>query len=96
MWGEVDAGPLDVEQGNITVGPYEDWRGDVAARPDPASVGQPSDAEVMAVQWLSDACATVAVRIRLFADVFVDHLCFVREGDRFRVVAKVWHLDRST
>ncbi|WP_380163454.1 hypothetical protein [Jannaschia sp. R86511] len=41
------------------------------------------------MQWLSDACATVAVRIRIFSEVFVDHFCFVREGDCFRVVAKV-------
>ena len=86
---------FDVDEGRVTIDPYRDWRHDVKARPDPASAGHPRDDEVIAVQWLSDACATVAVRIRIFSDVFVDHLCLVRDADRFRVVAKVWHLERS-
>ena len=75
--------------------PYPDWRRDVDARPDPASAGRQREDEVVAVQWLSQACATVAVRIRIFDEVFVDHLCFVRDEGRFRVVAKVWHLEQD-
>ena len=86
---------FDVDEGRVTVDPYADWRRDVDARPDPASAGLPRDDEVVAVQWLSADAATVAVRITIFEKVFVDHLTFVRDGSRFRVVAKVWHLEAT-
>lgn len=85
---------FDVEQGHVTVDPYPAWRRDVEARPDPASAGLARSDQVMAIQWLSVVAATVAVRITIFDETFVDHLCFVRDNDSFRVVAKMWHLER--
>lgn len=86
---------FDVDQGQVTVDPYPAWRRDVEARPDPASIGVARSDEVTAVQWLSADAATVAVRITIFHETFVDHLCFVRDGERFRVVSKIWHLERA-
>ncbi|GAB2757520.1 hypothetical protein GCM10027020_07280 [Nocardioides salsibiostraticola] len=83
---------FDVDQGTVTVDPYSDWRDDVDARPDPASAGLERDDEILYVMWLSDHAATVAVRVRIFASEFLDHLSLVRDDDRFRIVAKVWHL----
>lgn len=84
---------FDVDEGRVTVDPYPAWRMDVDARADPASVGLERSDAVMGVQWLSDHAATVAVRITIFQQTFVDHLCFVRDQERFRVVAKIWHLE---
>ncbi len=84
---------FDVDEGRVTVDPYPAWRMDVDARPDPASVGLERSDAVMGVQWLSADAATVAVRITIFQQTFVDHLCFVRDHERFRVVAKIWHLE---
>ncbi len=85
---------FDVDEGDVRVDPYWAWRRDVDARPDPASAGLDRDDEVLDVLWLSDDAATVSLRIRIFDEVFVDHLQFVRDGGRFRVVAKTWHLEQ--
>lgn len=86
---------FDVDEGRVTVDPYPAWRRGVEARPDPASAGLARSDEVTAVQWLSADAATVAVRITIFNATFVDHLCFVRDREGFRVVAKIWHLERT-
>lgn len=86
---------FDVDEGRVNVDPYRDWRRDVEARADPASAGLERDDEIVEVVWLSADAATVAVRVRIFASEFVDHLSLVRDGDRFRIVAKVWHLART-
>lgn len=84
---------FDVDDGAVRVDPYWHWRQDVDARPDPASAGHDRIDDVLEVVWLSDDAATVVLRIQIFAQVFVDHLQLVRDGDRFRVVAKTWHLE---
>lgn len=85
---------FDVDDGHVRVDPYWAWRQDVDARPDPASAGLDRDEEVLDVVWLSEDAATVSLRVRIFDQVFVDHLQLVREGERFRIVAKTWHLER--
>lgn len=85
---------FDVDEGPVRVDPYPAWRADVDARPDPASAGQARDDEVTSVVWLSPSAATVALRVRVFTEVFVDHVTFVLDGGRFRIVAKTWHLER--
>lgn len=86
---------FDVDQGRVTVDPYPVWRLDVQARRDPASAGLPRRDEVTSVLWLGAHAATVAVRLTIFDEAFVDHLCFVRDGERFVIVAKTWHLERT-
>ncbi|WP_245433233.1 MULTISPECIES: nuclear transport factor 2 family protein [Rhizobium] len=33
------------------------------------------------------------VRLRIHSNVFIDHLCFVKGIEGWRIVAKVWHLE---
>jgi hypothetical protein len=82
---------FDVDKG--TVDHYPAWRGVVANRPSPASVGQDRDDEIIVVDWLSDTAAMVRVRLRVLDSIFVDQLSFVDGADGWRIVAKVWHLE---
>ncbi len=86
---------FDVDEGVVTVDPYPAWREVVANRPSPASVGQDRQEEVVNVDWLSDAAASVHVRLRVLDSIFVDHLSFVRGPDGWQIVAKVWHLEST-
>ena len=87
---------FDVDDGQVRADPYWHWRQDVDARSDPASAGHERIDEVLQVTWLSEDAATVALRIQIFDQVFVDHLQLVRDGERFRVVAKTWLLNGSS
>ncbi len=82
---------FDVDEGALRVDPYQAWRQVVATRTSPASIGQARQDEVVNITWLSADSATVHVRLRILDEVFVDHLSLMRDGDRFRVVAKMWH-----
>jgi len=86
---------FDVDEGVVTVDPYPAWREVVANRQSPASVGQQRSDEVVNIDWLSDAAASVHVRLRVLDSIFVDHLSFVRGPDGWQIVAKVWHLERT-
>jgi hypothetical protein len=90
-----DSSLFDVDEGPLRVDPYPDWRHDVATRASPASVGQERKDEIVTITWLSSESATVHVRLRVLDEVFVDHLCLMRDGAGFRVVAKMWHLEHS-
>lgn len=85
---------FDVDEGVVTVYPYPAWREVVANRTSPASVGQERDEQVLSLDWLSEDAASVRVRLLVLSEVFVDHLSFVRGPDGWRIVAKVWHLER--
>lgn len=84
---------FDADEGAITVDPIADYRQVIAKRESPASRAQDREDEIILIDWLSPAAATVKVRLRIHANVFVDHLCFVKGGDGWRIVAKVWHLE---
>ncbi|MGL5863019.1 MAG: nuclear transport factor 2 family protein [Phycicoccus sp.] len=86
---------FDVDTTQVRVDPLASWRQDVATRPSPAAAGQPREDEVVQVMWLSPDCASVHVRLRVLDEIFVDHLSFVRDEGRFRIVAKTWHLERT-
>lgn len=86
---------VDVDEGVVTVDPYPAWREVVANRASPASVGQERIDEVLSVDWLSDAAASVRVRLRVLDSIFVDHLSFARSPDGWQIVAKVWHLEST-
>ena len=86
---------FDVDEGVVTVDPYPDWREVVAHRPSPASIGQERSDEIVNIDWLSDAAASVHVRLRVLDSIFVDHLSFVRGPDGWQIVAKVWHLEST-
>ena len=85
---------FDVDQGKLFVDPIASFRQDVATRPSPASVNQKREHEIIMVDWLSQDCATVKIRIRAHQNVFVDHLSFVKDADGWCIVSKVWHLEK--
>jgi Putative lumazine-binding len=85
---------FDVDQGKLFVDPIASFRQDVATRPSPASVNQNREHEIIMVDWLSQDCATVKIRIRAHQNVFVDHLSFVKDADGWCIVSKVWHLEK--
>jgi hypothetical protein len=82
---------FDADRGDIFVDPLDNWKCDVATRPSPASAGQPPQRDIVSIDWLSERCAVVKVRLRILDQVFVDHLSFVHGADGFQIVAKVWH-----
>ncbi len=84
---------FDADEGAIAVDPIADYRQVIAKRESPASRAQDREDEIILIDWLSPAAATVKVRLRINANVFVDHLCFVKGVDGWRIVAKVWHLE---
>lgn len=85
---------FDADEGALFVEPLASWRGVVDARTAPADVGQPRDEQILLIDWLSASSAVVKVRLRVLDQIFVDHLSFVLDDDRFRIVAKTWHLER--
>lgn len=85
---------FDADEGVIFVEPIASYRDDVATRQSPASVGQAREAEILMVDYLCAVAATVKVRIRTHQNVFVDHLGFVKGEEGWRIVSKIWHLER--
>jgi Putative lumazine-binding len=85
---------FDVDEGQIDAVPIAGYRDLISKRKSPASVGQAREDEIIMIDWLSDRCATVKVRLRIHQNIFIDHLCFSQGEDGFRIVAKVWHLER--
>jgi len=86
---------FDVDKGSILVDPIASFRHDVGSRASPASKEQDRAEEIIMIDWLSSKCATVKVRLRAHNNIFVDHLCFVDGKDGWRIVSKVWHLERT-
>ena len=84
---------FDADEGTITVDPIDGYRRVIAKRESPASRSQQREDETILIDWLSPVTATVKVRLRIHANVFVDHLCFVKGTEGWRIVAKVWHLE---
>ncbi len=84
---------FDADEGDTAVDPVADYRDVISKRVSPASKGQDREDEIIMIDWLSDKCATVKVRLRIHENVFVDHLCFVRGREGWRIVAKLWHLE---
>ncbi len=85
---------FDADNGDIFVEPIDNFRADVAGRTSPHRAGQPLDAEITAIDFLSPRSATVKIRIRAHQNVFVDHLGFVRGSMGWKIVSKIWHLEK--
>ena len=86
---------FDVDEGDILVDPFPEWRSVVGARKSPASIHQERHEEIVSVTWLWDKAASVHVRLQVLDSIFVDHLSFVDGPDGWRIVAKVWHLEST-
>lgn len=85
---------FDVDEGKVFTEPIASFSKDVGGRVSPASKGQEPEAEILMIDWLSPACATVKIRIRAHNNVFVDHLGFVNGEDGWQIVSKIWHLEK--
>lgn len=89
-----DSSLFDVDQGKVFVESIESFSKDVAGRISPASKEQDPESEVLMIDWLSSSCATVKIRIRAHNNIFVDHLGFVRGGNGWQIVSKIWHIEK--
>jgi len=85
---------FDADNGKIFVEPIESFSNDVAGRTSPASKGQTREDEILLVDLLSPISAMVKIRLRAHENVFVDHLSFVNGENGWKIVAKVWHLEK--
>ncbi len=85
---------FDADNGTVFVEPIDSFSNDVAGRLSPASVGQPLEAEILMIDYLSPISTTVKIRIRAHKNVFVDHLGFVKGQDGWQIVSKIWHLEK--
>jgi hypothetical protein len=86
---------FDVDEGVAFVDPIASFRQDVATRPSPASKNQERQEEIIMIDWLSEKCAVVKLRLRAHKNIFVDHLNFVDGENGWCIVSKVWHLERT-
>lgn len=86
---------FDVDQGKVFVEPIASFSKDVLGRTSPESVGQKPESEILMIDLLSKACATVKIRIRAHENVFVDHLGFVKGEEGWQIVSKIWHLEKT-
>ncbi len=85
---------FDVDNREVFVESIASFSDDVGGRVSPASKGQELEAEVLMIDWLSTACATVKIRIRAHHNIFVDHLGFVNGENGWQIVSKIWHLEK--
>lgn len=85
---------FDADNGEIFVEPIASFRRDVAGRTSPESVGQSLQAEIISIDFLSGLSATAKIRIRAHDNVFLDHLGFVNGGSGWKIVSKIWHLEK--
>jgi len=86
---------FDADRGDIFVESIASFSDDVGSRVSPASKGQAREDEILMIDWLSPISAIVKIRLRAHENVFVDHLAFVKGKTGWKIVAKVWHLEKQ-
>ena len=87
---------FDGDEGTLFVESIESFSNDVGGRVSPASKGQEREDEILLIDYLSPLSAIVKIRLRAHQNIFVDHLSFVKTEEGWKIVAKVWHLERVT
>lgn len=85
---------FDADNGSLFVETIESFSNDVESRTSPASKNQTREDEILSVDFLSPLSATVKIRLRAHKNVFADHLGFVKTQDGWRIVSKIWHLEK--
>ncbi|MVO16953.1 nuclear transport factor 2 family protein [Parasedimentitalea huanghaiensis] len=88
---------FDAETGEIFAEPIAPFIRDVGLNEpnSPANLGQAPESEILMIDWLSPKCATVKIRIRAREKVYQDHLGFVKGSDGWKIVSKIWFLERE-
>lgn len=85
---------FDADNGKIFAEPIDSFSSDVGTRTSPKSKGQAREDEILMVDFLSPFSATVKIRLRAHKNVFVDHLGLALGKNGWKIVSKVWHLER--
>jgi len=85
---------FDGDNGSVFVESIASFSDDVGGRESPASKGQAREDEVLLIDWLSPISAVVKIRLRAHQNVFVDHLNFVKGEAGWKIVSKIWHLEK--
>lgn len=85
---------FDADNGKLFVEPIDSFSDDVGGRESPASKNQSREDEILMIDWLSPISATVKIRLRAHQNVFVDHLGFVKTEAGWKIVSKIWHLEK--
>lgn len=86
---------FDADEGKLFIESIDSFGRDVGARISPASKGQIREEEILMLDYLSPVSAVVKVRLRAHQSVFVDHLGFVKSEDGWKIVSKIWHLEKE-
>lgn len=86
---------FDADEGKVFVEPIASFSKDVGGRVSPASKAQTREDEILMIDWLSPISATVKIRLRAHENVFVDHLGFVKGENGWKIVSKIWHLEKT-
>ncbi len=87
---------FDADNSDIFVESIDSFSRDVGGRVSPESKNQKREDEILMMDYLSPISAVVKIRLRAHQNVFVDHLSFVRGNAGWKIVAKIWHLERVT
>ena len=85
---------FDGDGGSVFVETIASFSDDVGGREPPASKGQAREDEILLIDWLSPISAVVKIRLRAHQNVFVDHLAFVKGEGGWKIVSKIWHLEK--
>jgi len=88
---------FDAESGEIFAEPIAPFIRDVGLNEpnSPANLGQAPESEMLMIDWLSPKCVTVKIRIRAREKVYQDHLGIVKGSDGWKIVSKIWFLERT-
>lgn len=77
----------------LVVKPYEQYRREMSTRNPPKSRNQSRGKErIIKIDFLSDEMALAQVRVQIHDKLFADNLNLAKIGQRWMVVAKVYHL----
>ena len=85
---------FDADNEDIFVESIESFSNDVGGRTSPASQNQAREDEILSIDWLSPVSAVVKIRLRAHENVFVDHLGFLLGKTGWKIVSKIWHLEK--
>jgi len=78
---------------SLVVRPFAVYREEMKARTSPKSLRQTRQAEtIVKIDMLSADIALAQVRVQIHDKLFADNLNLVRVGERWMVVAKIYHL----
>lgn len=85
---------FDADGGRIFAEPIAWYRDTILRRLAPAETDAPRRDEILVIDFLGPVCANVKVRVRIHDKVFLDHLHFARDGRDWRIVGKLWTLEK--